>query len=249
VVPPAPEDGERREDVVPPARADRAAGLRVPDGAGVRPAEEERVAGLLADAVRDVAVRDDAGLLADDDADVRDDAGLLADDDADVRDDPGVLADVRDAAGLRAAGVDRPADVVDRFAAEEAARRAPGFLAAERLAAGRRVVDALAPPELCGPASSADTRSASPSTSVRRPLSSASTRSSSTSRMRFAATAKSPAMSCARLRVDWAPSAVAEKVRSTAARTASTASTAPTVALSFLPLFFFASFFAIAARS
>ena len=236
MVPPAPEDGERREDVVPPARADRAAGLRVPDGAGVRPAEEERVAGLLADAVRDVAVRDDAG--------------LLADDDADVRDDPGVLADVRDAAGLRAAGVDRPADVVDRFAAEEAARRAPGFLAAERLAAGRRVVDALAPPELCGPASSADTRSASPSTSVRRPLSSASTRSSSTSRMRFAATAKSPAMSCARLRVDWAPSAVAEKVRSTAARTASTASTAPTVALSFLPLFFFfASFFAIAARS
>ena len=235
MVPPAPEDGERREDVVPPARVDRAAGLRVPDGAGVRAAEEERVAGLLADAVRDVAVRDDAG--------------LLADDDADVRDDPGVLADVRDAAGLRAAGVDRPADVVDRFAAEEAARRAPGFLAAERLAAGRRVVDALAPPELCGPASSADTRSASPSTSVRRPLSSASTRSSSTSRMRFAATAKSPAMSCARLRVDWAPSAVAEKVRSTAARTASTASTAPTVALSFLPLFFFASFFAIAARS
>jgi hypothetical protein len=44
---------------------------------------------------------------------------------------------------------------------------------------------------------------------------------------------------------------VAANVRSTAERTASTASTAPADALSFLPLLFFfdESFFAIAARS
>jgi hypothetical protein len=53
--------------------------------------------------------------------------------------------------------------------------------------------------------------------------------------------------SFARPPVDLAPSADAVKVRSTAARTASTASAAPAAALSFLPDFF--EFLAMAARS
>src|SRR5829696_5352365 len=120
---------------------------------------------------------------------------------------------------------------------------AAGFFAAELLAA---VVDDEA---ARGP-SSAETRPASPSTSRRRLLISSTTRSSSTSRMRLTAPASSPANSCAGPRSDWALSAVAVKVRSTAERTASTASTAPAEALSFLPsFFFFESFFAITARS
>jgi hypothetical protein len=95
-----------------------------------------------------------------------------------------------------------------------------------------------------GPTSSAATRFARPSTSLRRPFSSSRTRSSSTSRMRLAAAVTS----FARPRVDLAPSAEAVKVRSTAARTASTASAAPAAAWSFLPLFF-ESFLAMAARS
>ena len=91
-------------------------------------------------------------------------------------------------------------------------RRACGPRACAR---GRRRLGAVS-----RPTSSAETRLARPSTSVRRPLSSASTRSSSTSRILFAATAISPE-SC------WAAPPVPANVRSTAVRTASTASTAP----------------------
>jgi hypothetical protein len=126
------------------------------------------------------------------------------------------------------------------------ARRAAGFFAAERVAAAD---DDAAP----GVPSRAETRLARLSTSPRRPLSSWRTRASSTSRIRLAASATSLANSRAGPRSDWAPSAVAENVRSTADRTASTASTAPAVALSCLPLLLFLefleSFFAIGARS
>jgi len=116
----------------------------------------------------------------------------------------------------------------------EPPRRANGLLAAERrVAAGE-------PPR--GPSSSV-MRRVRPSTSLRSPLSSARTRSSSTSRMRLAAAVTS----FARPRVDLAPSAEAVKVRSTAARTASTASAAPAVAWSFL--LFFESFFGMTGRS
>jgi hypothetical protein len=124
-----------------------------------------------------------------------------------------------------------------------AGRRAAGFFAAVRVAAA--VED-----EAARGLSRAETRLARPSRSRRRPLSSWSTRSSSTSRIRLAAPARSPASSCAGPRSDWAPSAVAAKVRSTAERTASTASTAPAEAWSCLPFFFFfESFFAMTARS
>jgi hypothetical protein len=165
--------------------------------------------------------------------DVRDEderaAGFLAVDDAGLRALEVVLdVDVFlavDVAGLRAA--------VDDFRAVDVA----GLRAVVELLA----VDAEPPRE---PTSSAETRLASPSISLRRPFSSSATRSSSTSRMRFAAAVTS----FARPRVDLAPSADALKVRSTAARTASTASAAPAAALSFLP-FFFESFLAMAARS
>jgi len=128
-------------------------------------------------------------------------------------------------------------DVVDPAAVPVAAgaapRRANGF------AAGRRVAPAV--PR--GLTSSAVTRLLSPSMSLRSPLISPSTRSSSTSRMRLAAFVTS----FARPRVDLAPSAEAEKVRSTAWRTASTASAAPAAALSFLLRFL--SFFGMAGRS
>jgi hypothetical protein len=129
---------------------------------------------------------------------------------------------------------------------DEEARRAAGFFAAERVAAGAAAADDDA---ARGLPSSAETRLARPSTSPRRPLSSWRTRSSSTSRIRLAASATSLANSRAGPRSDWAPSAVAENVRSTADRTASTASTAPAVALSCFPSFFLESFFAIGARS
>src|SRR5215218_2424370 len=83
---------------------------------------------------------------------------------------------------------------------------AAGFFAAELLAA------VVADEAARGP-SSAETRPASPSTSRRRLLISSTTRSSSTSRMRLTAPASSPANSCAGPRSDWAPSAVAVKVR------------------------------------
>jgi hypothetical protein len=206
--------------------------------------ERREDAGLevLEDAVErlDAAVerRDAAGLAA---VERREDAGLEA---VERRDDAG-LAAVEDAVERLEAAVERRADA--GFAVEDLravdARRAAGFFAAERLAAG---VDVDAAPGR----SSADTRFARPSTSFRRPLSSSTTRSSSTSRIRLTAPASSPANSCAGPRSDCAPSAVAVNVRSTAERTASTASTAPAGALSCLPLFFFfVSFFAMAARS
>jgi len=189
-----------------------------------------------------LARRDAAGLDA---AVRRADAGLDADErlvedfDA-VEDDAGFAADERLVEARRAdAGLEAVEDL--RAAG---GRRAVGFLAAERLAAG---ADEEA--EEASGRSSADTRLARPSTSVRRPFSSSTTRSSSTSRIRLAAAAISPANSCAGPRSDWAPPAVAVNVRSTAERTASTASTAPAGALSFLPLFFFESFFAMTARS
>jgi hypothetical protein len=158
-----------------------------------------------------------------------------------------------DAVEARFDAVERPDD--DAFVArrevvvdprDEEARRAAGFFAAERVAAA----DVDAAPGL---PSRAETRLARLSMSPRRPLSSWRTRASSTSRIRLAASATSLANSRAGPRSDWAPSAVAENVRSTADRTASTASTAPAVALSCLPLLLFLefleSFFAIAARS
>jgi hypothetical protein len=200
----------------------------------LRVVEERDDAGLEEDDARlrddadfeadDARLRDDADFDADDarlrddadDARFRDDADFDADD-ARLRDDADFdAARLRDEVGLRA--VDAELDD-DRFAVEDAPR----------------------PPR--GPTSRAETRLASPSTSVRRPLSSWRTRSSSTSRMRLAAAVTS----FARPRVDLAPSADAVKVRSTAARTASTASAAPAAALSFLPLFL--EFLGMAARS
>jgi len=220
VVPPAPEEGEPLAEVVPPpGRVElvgRTAGLRVPARfeAGLRAVDDEP----------DEVDRElEAGFLR---AAERDDAGLRA-----------VDEDERFEAGLRAVGED------ERFEAGDGLLARVDVLlgaAVELPAAGRRVL--AEPPS--GPTSSAETRLASPSTSLRRPLSSSSTRSSSTSRMRLAAAVTS----FARPRVDLAPSAEAVNVRSTAARTASTASAAPAAALSFLPLFF-ESFLAIAARS
>jgi len=149
----------------------------------------------------------------------------------------------RDAAGL----AEDARELVDELAValrDAAGLRAAGFRAAGLRAAGLRAVAGLA--AVSRPTSSAETRLARPSTSVRRPLISERTRSSSTSRIRFAATAMSPDSFSA------AP-AVPAKVRSTALRTASTASTAPgpAFASAFLSAFFlsFLSFFAMAERS
>jgi hypothetical protein len=184
---------------------------------------------------------DEADLRADE-LDLRDVGDFRADEldfFAVERDDDDLLADELDF--LAAERDDLRADELDFFAVERA------FLAVERFDAGlRAALEALlraAPLPPSGPTSSAATRFASPSTSARSPFSSSRTRSSSTSRMRFAAAVTS----FARPRVDLAPSAEAEKVRSTAARTASTASAAPAAALSFLPDFF--EFLAMAARS
>src|SRR5215207_3459709 len=159
------------------------------------------------------------------------------DDDRDA-DEPDVDRDdaAREEAGLRAVEDDAPAAILRVPEAVEP--RAAGFFAVDVLVAVPRAAEA--PPS--GPTSRAETRFARPSMSLRSPLSSSTTRSSSTSRMRFAAAVTS----FARPRVDLALSAEAVKVRSTAARTASTASAAPAVA--FLPLFF-ESFLAMAARS
>jgi hypothetical protein len=227
-VPPAPDDGllpalVAPEPVVRRVVADLAEDVRR-EAAGFDAARfvvaRFVVARFVVDVPRDDVDREDDALL-------RLDAGFAAD-------EPREADALRDAAGFDAVR-----------------RRAAGFFAAERLAAGRLAVvvaDAAVPvPRLT---SSAETRLASPSTSRRSPLSSSRTRSSSTSRIRLAATATSPAISCAGPRSDWALPAVAANVRSTADRTASTASTAPPAGLSFLPLFLsFLSFFAMAARS
>jgi hypothetical protein len=263
VVPPAPEDDRLPAAVVLPVRAaalPRAAGLRVllervdevlrVDEAGLRavdPRDEDAVD------LRAPVVREDAGF----------DAVELRDEDAVdlrapvARDEDAVDADLRaaaprdeDAVDLRApvarddAGFDaddavlRAVDPRDEDAADLRAPVARDDAGFDALDADVRAVER--PPS--GPTSSAWTRFARPSTSLRRPLSSSRTRSSSTSRMRLAAAVTS----LARPRVDLAPSAEALNVRSTAARTASTASAAPAAA--FLP-FFFESFFAMAARS
>ena len=241
VVPPAPEDVVPPAEVVPPPddedepllRVEReAAGLRV-DVERERDAVEREAVEREDDEVeRD---REAAGLEAEDededfDAAERDDAGLAAEDLAAVEREDVEREDDFVAVLFAAAGreEDEPRDVV--ALREELERRAAGLRA---VAAGADVVRP--------PTSSAETRLARPSTSVRRPLISSRTRSSSTSRMRFAATAMSPDSFSA------AP-AVPAKVRSTAARTASTASAAPAAALSFLPDFF-ESFLAMAARS
>ena len=92
--------------------------------------------------------------------------------------------------------------------------------------------------------SSAATRRASPSISERRPFTSSRIRSSSiVSRMREAAAATSSTRLRVRLDVVAAPSVVAWNVRSTALRTASTASAASEP---FCLSFFFLSFLAIA---
>jgi hypothetical protein len=242
VVPPAPEDDWLPEAVVLPLRA-----AALPRGAGLR---------VVLERVAEVLRVDEAGLRA---PVARDDAGfaavepdLLAVERVDLR---ALLA--REAAGFDAVEPDLPvverADEADLRAVdprdEDAAvlralelRDAAGLAAVADVRvdeAGLRAVLARPP---SGPTSSACTRFARPSTSLRRPLSSSRTRSSSTSRMRLAAAVTS----FARPRVDLAPSADALNVRSTAARTASTASAAP--AADFLP-FFFESFFAMAARS
>jgi hypothetical protein len=237
VVPPAPEDVEPPADVVPPERVEverRVAGLR---GAVER---DER------DEADEPDVPDDGCEVSDDDRDGADDEDR-DDEDRDEPDDDRVEPDddrddverdevARDEAGLRVVEEDAP-DAILRVP-DAVERRARGFLAVDELAAVRRA-GAERP---SGPTSSSETRFARPSTSLRKPLSSWRTRSSSTSRMRFAAAVTS----FARPRVDLAPSAEAVKVRSTAARTASTASAAPAAA--FLPLFF-ESFLAMAARS
>jgi uridine phosphorylase len=124
------------------------------------------------------------------------------------------------------------------FAVDEDA----GFRAAERAEVLRPRGAGFA---AAGLSSSAATRRVSDSTSVRSRLRSSSTRMSSIiSRTRPAAPATSSTRSCARVRVDWALSAVAWKVRSTAVRTAPTASTG---LLSFFD--FFLSFFAMARAS
>ena len=181
--------------------------------------------------------RDEAGL----DAVERDDAGL----DAVERDEAERV--VRDDAGLDAVDF----EVVD-FARDEAALGfAAAVLGAEVLLAGfadvaRRVAGFAA--EAAGLTSfdsSEATRRESASISLRRPRTSSSTfMSSIVSRMRVAACATSSTSSRVRFCVPAAPSLVAWNVRSTALRTASTASAAPPACLSF---FAFLSFFAMAA--
>jgi hypothetical protein len=276
VVPPAPDDVEPPAEVVPPERVERrVAGLRAdvardadpPDDEADRD-EEDRDDGVDDDVRDDDGVddeeRDEDGVDDEDgDDEDRDDDGVdEADRDDEDRDDDGVDEadrDDEDRDGVeRDEDRDEPGDDRDELAREEAGLRAGEEDASdaifrvpdavERRAAGFSAVDVLAavrragPEPPSGPTSSAETRFARPSTSLRSPLSSSSTRSSSTSRMRFAAAVTS----FARPRVDLAPSAEAVNVRSTAARTASTASAAPAAA--FLPLFF-ESFLAMAARS
>ena len=94
-----------------------------------------------------------------------------------------------------------------------------------------------------GRTSSCATREASASTSARSFLTSSRTRmSSSVLRTRPAAAAISSTISRVRSRVDCAPSADADSVRSTAARTAAMASASPAL----LSFFFFLSFLAMA---
>jgi hypothetical protein len=275
VVPPAPDDVEPPAEVVPPERVERrVAGLRAdvardadpPDDEADRDDEDRDEPDDERDGVERDADEpdDDRDGVDDDDRDVLDDDrdGVERDDDDRVdedRDDEDrdVLDDDRDGVE-RDEDRDEPGDDRDELAREEAGLRAGEEDASdaifrvpdavERRAAGFSAVDVLAavrragPEPPSGPTSSAETRFARPSTSLRSPLSSSSTRSSSTSRMRFAAAVTS----FARPRVDLAPSAEAVNVRSTAARTASTASAAPAAA--FLPLFF-ESLLAMAARS
>ena len=216
VVPPAPEDVLPPDEVVPPP--DDEDRLRVErEAAGLR-AAVERVAVERDDVERE---REAAGFFA---AVERDAAGFAAPE----RDD-----EDRDAAGL----AEDARELVDELAVAE--RDAAGLRAAGLRAAGLRAAGlAVESP----PTSSAETRFARPSTSVRRPLISERTRSSSTSRIRFAATAMSPDSFSA------AP-AVPAKVRSTALRTASTASTAPGPAFASAFFLSFLSFFAMAERS
>jgi len=103
-------------------------------------------------------------------------AGLARlDDEAELLDDA-VLVRRDDAAVFDAAGL----DAVERFDAVDA-RRVAGLRAVVRVAAPVDADDAARG------LSSADTRFARPSTSLRRPFSSSSTRDSSTSRIRLAA--------------------------------------------------------------
>jgi hypothetical protein len=257
VVPPAPEDGEPPADVVPPERVEverRVAGLRVdaerddrdePDEPDVPDDDDRDEPDVDRDGVDDEERDDEEREAPDDDRDGADDEDRDDDDreapdadraepDADRDDERDEVA--RDEAGLRVVEEDAPEAIFRVPDAVE--RRARGFLPVDELAGVRRA--GVERPS--GPTSSSETRFARPSTSLRKPLSSSRTRSSSTSRMRFAAAVTS----FARPRVDLAPSAEAVKVRSTAARTASTASAAPAAA--FLPLFF-ESFLAMAARS
>jgi hypothetical protein len=256
VVPPAPEDGEPPADVVPPERVDverRVAGLRVdaepdePDEPDVPDDDEDRddddrdEPAVDRDGVDDDERDDEGREVPGDDRDGADDEDRDDDEreapDADRAEPDEDRDDVaRDEAGLRVVEEDAPEAIFRVPDAVE--RRARGFLPVDELAGVRRA--GVERPS--GPTSSSETRFARPSTSLRKPLSSSRTRSSSTSRMRFAAAVTS----FARPRVDLAPSAEAVKVRSTAARTASTASAAPAAA--FLPLFF-ESFLAMAARS
>ena len=127
--------------------------------------------------------------------------------------------------------------------------RAAGFRAADLLEAGLLASSDCSTracsPRAFEPPSSAATRRASFSTSPRRPLRSSSTPTCSIiSRTRTAAPATSSTRSCARVRVDWALSAVAWNVFSTAERTAPTAS-APGLSFFFD---FFLSFLAMAAQ-
>jgi len=138
-----------------------------------------------------------------------------------------------------------PADRVDRdvvpgdFAAVDFARDADGF-------DPPRAVAAVVPAAVLAAVlalSSAATRRERLSISRRRPRTSSRTRRSSiVSRMRAAACATSSTSARVRFWVPIAPSVVAWNVRSTALRTASTASAASEPLLSF----FFLSFFAMA---
>jgi uridine phosphorylase len=160
-------------------------------------------------------------------------------------------------AGVDLAALERGLAAAERLAAVEravpaafeVADVAAGFLAAAPRARVPPLLAALRPRpagfDAAGFASSAATRLVSASTSARRRLRSSSTRMSSIiSRTRPAAPATSSTRSWARVRVDCALSAVAWKVRSTAVRTAPTASAG---FLSFLD--FFLSFFAMRRES
>ena len=199
VVPPAPDDVVPPAEVVPPPEDEDEPLLRV----------ERDAAGLRVDVDRaredDDAEREDDERDEDDVERDRDAAGFFAvedeDDDFDAaeRDEPDLAA-----AGLAAVereDVEREDDFVAVvFAAAGREDDVPREVVAlreaveRRRAGGLRAV-AVAAVDAAGDSrrtSSADTRLARPSTSVRRPLISSRTRSSRTSRMRFAATAMSP---------------------------------------------------------